>query len=833
MSGVIPDWVQPTTPGTTTPTTPPGNGAYVNQSTMLTVAQTGAMGFNDMDYVSWPTVAWGTFDQVPRSALEDAVTTFDRQTNIVARSSGLPVTYGQDRIGARVLCRIAYGDSLLVVVIWGAGPVSALTNFTVANATSPSDVTATHYLGTATQTSDPKLIAAYAAIGVTFSSGLPGVVYSVVQFGPTANIGEMHIVVTGRLLYDPRTTATAYSDNPSLALADLLTNSTYGLNASIDWASVIDAANANDALTSGEKKRLIGYTLTERKTWRSHVDVLRAHAGVMLTLRRGVYRLVPYAAASSVFTFNKSLIVDGSLTWAVKPLSDSPNVVEVEYTDTSVTPWATKTVSFPDSGIPVDGSAPRLTRVQYPGVQRSTQARREAIERYNAANLQRLAFSLRSYAVAAPVEVGDVVTINDGRLFTGVLARVLGKRYTRKGEIEFALTKYDPAVFDSSAIAAATTPNTTMGSATAPPSVTALAITEISAETASGYTTQLRVMWTATTWPFLRDYHVMIYDESALVQEGYTTTAGFTTQPVAIGHNYRVVVYVRSSLAQGTGVMSAYTVNGSTSAAPGEMLWGAYAITPGASYTATAYQRGIGDVQKHNHVTKGSGGYATSFQPFSTLGTLSGIGPIENALYMSYVAPPSYYPGSAYTPTTPAAALAWSSTAITPFAGAHRRARMAASLDVRAYQKSTNGVPQIAMTCVPYLNGVAQSSSTTFGNVRTVDTASVTLGVYTSENESYFAAEVNTPGTLYVYTPTTTETQSVTSSASGALTVTCANNFARLKGAPIVTPQTISPRYPVINNITYGSACTFDIRVYDDAGALTSTPCTISIEGTI
>jgi hypothetical protein len=69
-------------------------------------------------------------------------------------------------------------------------------------------------------------------------------------------------IVRGAKVYDPRTTATAYSDNPALCLRDYLTNTFYGMavpSARIDDDSFIAAANICDELVSlaagGTEKR--------------------------------------------------------------------------------------------------------------------------------------------------------------------------------------------------------------------------------------------------------------------------------------------------------------------------------------------------------------------------------------------------------------------------------------------------------------------------------------------------------------------------------------------------------------------------------------------------
>ena len=69
---------------------------------------------------------------------------------------------------------------------------------------------------------------------------------------------NLSAVIRGRLVYDPRTTSTVWSNNPALCLADFLSDTTYGLGApyaDIDSASLIAAANVCD-----ERVAVIAYT---------------------------------------------------------------------------------------------------------------------------------------------------------------------------------------------------------------------------------------------------------------------------------------------------------------------------------------------------------------------------------------------------------------------------------------------------------------------------------------------------------------------------------------------------------------------------------------------
>ena len=107
-------------------------------------------------------------------------------------------------------------------------------------------------LGTTTQTAHTALIADSSKW--TADHRLRGIanVYMRFEFDRDAfprGIPNVSALVKGKKLYDPRTTNTAYSANPALAIRDYLTNSTYGFGADaseIDDASFIAAANICD-----------------------------------------------------------------------------------------------------------------------------------------------------------------------------------------------------------------------------------------------------------------------------------------------------------------------------------------------------------------------------------------------------------------------------------------------------------------------------------------------------------------------------------------------------------------------------------------------------------
>jgi len=519
------------------------------------------------------------YTQPPRQILVKAPDTFERQLNVSALNEPCRVTFGRDRIGAQILHALNYNGKLLVVCHYGRGVVQEIESFTVSDVTAAS-VTATHYLGTTSQTVDAKLVTAFAALGITHSTAMTGHVYGVYEFPVGSSIGDIHIVLKGLKLYDSRDGAQSwaspstyvYTDNPAVCLANAIANTTWGLGAAFDWAGSEDAFDACDDMTSGEKKRLIGLTLDRRLSAHEWCEILRAHAGCFIVRSNGQYKLVPDAPASSVRTFSKANkdIIKGSLRWQRTGLDQQPNVVEFTYTDTSVIPWKTATAIYPANGIPPGSEELRLARIDLPGCQRYSQAMREVHERRNHARIEGLLFTFDTFADAIAQEPGDVCTLDDDNMFAGIDFRLLDKSMKRKGRFTITGKKYDVASYNNSMEADPTYEDTTLASPTSPPTVTGLVLTEIVEAPGTGGTPRSSIACTwdslAATYPFLTGYRVYVLDDSGETQdEGEPIGNTWTSRPLPAPQRYRVFVKAKSSIATATGYdTETITLSGST-----------------------------------------------------------------------------------------------------------------------------------------------------------------------------------------------------------------------------------------------------------------------------
>jgi len=153
---------------------------------------------------------------------------------------------------------------------WVSGEILTKTVISSGRVKTPSryksKVTIKRYYGTTTQTADPDLIAETASISSgngrwTSAHRLQGIAYLYVRFEYDEEafpngVPSVSAVIRGKKVYDPRTSTTAWSDNPALCLRDYLT-SDYGLDqdaSKIDDSLVITAADICDEVVSSEKR---------------------------------------------------------------------------------------------------------------------------------------------------------------------------------------------------------------------------------------------------------------------------------------------------------------------------------------------------------------------------------------------------------------------------------------------------------------------------------------------------------------------------------------------------------------------------------------------------
>ena len=172
------------------------------------------------------------------------------------------------------------------------------------------------HLGSPNQLADTALIAEN--VGWTANHRLRGIAYLYVKLVYNQDvfpngIPEITAVIKGKKVFDPRTSTTAWSDNPALCLRDYIRNTRYGLGedqANLDEQKFITAANVCDyynypTLTGNQRFALNGSFLTDAAPYDLMQNMLSAMGGLGW-YAQGKWRVKPAYWTEPVLTLDEN-----------------------------------------------------------------------------------------------------------------------------------------------------------------------------------------------------------------------------------------------------------------------------------------------------------------------------------------------------------------------------------------------------------------------------------------------------------------------------------------------------------------------------------------------
>ena len=407
---------------------------------------------------------------IPPASAINAAAGGPRPVVAAAARALVPLVYGLDRVPAlvlNVLPSATDSTQVLVQCLW-AHACTGISLLRLNDQALPAGSSSTHYTG-AQVTADAALVAAFAAQGITYTTALTGYAYSVISLPLAAVSGQLGLSasISGRAVYDPRKDSTAggsgahrlatpstweWSDNPSLCYADWLASPLYGAGEPVLWSSVPAAANANDAMigSPAETHREIGLAISQSTRTADLSEALRAYAGVWAVPTAAGVRLLPDAPAATAAAYDHAAGQIGRIEpLQLQDTGNTPTAVEVVYTDASQLPVRE------DSAIAMLAGAGttlpwRLSTVRLPGIQRYSQAQREAVERLNKLNLSDLSTTVDVHDEGIAHEPGDVVELSHPVGLVGKKFRVADPPLmTGPGRWRLQLAEYDPAVYST------------------------------------------------------------------------------------------------------------------------------------------------------------------------------------------------------------------------------------------------------------------------------------------------------------------------------------------------------------------------------------------------
>jgi hypothetical protein len=388
------------------------------------------------------------------------------QITCAAQDALIPVVYGMQRIGGLIANALHYNGFWVFWVIWCEGEIADYgdvflndvkvpTNYIYLGGNQP-----LFYKGGADNEASYSTLLhnAFVANGVAdFTEKLSGIAYSVI-YAPYADITTQPAftaTIWGSKVYDPRSLERGWSNNPSLILADYLTNTRWGAGLQVDWHSVRACADLNDTLligTPAERRGLCDIVIDREASVDSWIETLRAAAGVFLVNNGGTVKLLPDhrydqdvsgTAIDPLTTYRSYSHANGDIIELSQvTLRDAvtlPTVMEVQYTDTSKVPWETTTLA------PVvrPGNVPyRKSTVPMPWITRA------AVERLNKLWLTNMTCQLHVFDEGIADEPGDIVLVTypEAGLESPKPYRVLTNQATTLGWL-LTLEKHDPSAY--------------------------------------------------------------------------------------------------------------------------------------------------------------------------------------------------------------------------------------------------------------------------------------------------------------------------------------------------------------------------------------------------
>ena len=391
----------------------------------------------------------------------------NRGYSVTASGSALDhqIIYGKMRVGgARLFDGTTGGDNKFLHRVLGfAGhEIEAFDTIYIndeaatidgsGNVTSPSryngHINIYTHLGAADQQADSNLVSAVS--GWTAEHRLRGIAYLYCKFGFDADVfpnglPEITAVIKGKKVYDPRSSATAWSDNPALCVRDYILSSGYGLGeaaANIDDTSVIAAANICDqtnTTASTTRYTTNGAFTTAIQPGEFLTNILTSMTG-SLWYAQGKWRMKAGAFTASALALDENDLRSGITVSTRHSRRDNFNEIkgtfkgdESNYQVTDFPPVTNTAFVTADNG------QVTVADVELPFTDNSIEARRIArimLESNRQQLTIRASFGMRALAL----QVGDTVAISNTRFgWSGKLFQIAEWKFGLGDELGFGV----------------------------------------------------------------------------------------------------------------------------------------------------------------------------------------------------------------------------------------------------------------------------------------------------------------------------------------------------------------------------------------------------------
>ena len=306
-------------------------------------------------------------------------------------------------------------------------------------------------------------------------------------------VPEVTAIVKGKKVYDPRTSTTAWSDNPALCLRDYITSGKGGDNTTIynygiseDIENVDDdlvtiAANVCDHLNypvlSGGTRFSLNGAFTTNTTPYDAIQNLSTAMGGLLWYAQGKWRMKPAYYTDPVLDLNEDDLRSGISVGTRHSRRDNFNVVkgtfrgpESDYQPSDFPQVPILNSATYNAFLAADGGQESVIDLQLPFTDNTTEARRIGLitlERNRQQLSVQATFGLRAFQV----QVGDIIRLSNTRFgWTNKEFEVVTWDFGIQGDydilVNMSLREISESVFDDVADGAVyESDNTTLPSA--------------------------------------------------------------------------------------------------------------------------------------------------------------------------------------------------------------------------------------------------------------------------------------------------------------------------------------------------------------------------------
>ncbi len=265
----------------------------------------------------------------------------------------VPVIYGKRRTGGIINFKGTEGtnnENLWIEYIIAEGECNALVDMFIDGESYTESkysglVTLTFYSGTDSQAADPNLVAKFD--DYTTDDRSRGLCKAVVKFKYNANHltrePKVEFLIEGKKLYDTRTSTTAYSENPALAVYDYLTNARYGAGYKISASNLIDsdfnaAANycetqivQHQSTSSTTDYYQLNGVIDTGKNVRSNIIEMLSAFNAHLVPDGDKYRILVEKDESIALGLDHDNIIEDSVNYAINDIKDRHNEILLDY----------------------------------------------------------------------------------------------------------------------------------------------------------------------------------------------------------------------------------------------------------------------------------------------------------------------------------------------------------------------------------------------------------------------------------------------------------------------------------------------------------------------